>query len=326
MKYVNIKGLTAQASDISFGTATSTLEDEAKIHDMLDYYVSVGGNYIDTARFYGRGSGIQHTEEILGRWLAKGDNRKKVIIESKCCNPYMDRNLNMYEELPRVGRTFMYDDILFSRDHLGVDCIDVYLTHRDNPKVPVEEIMDTFEEFLRKGWIKAYGMSNWRLDRFAEAYEYCERMGYQGPSVYSPFFSLVKIEKPWYYRIPPFKEEWLPWFEEHQDVTIAAWSAQGRGFFGDYPQFLPENADPATKMAVLTPINFARKERVKELAAKKGIRPSQVSLLYVLSQKANVTAVIGPRSKQDIDNVLKAVEVRLTQEEIDYLLLKRDTL
>ena len=65
---------------------------------------------------------------------------------------------------------------------------------------------------------------------------------------------------------------------------------------------------------------------VKELAAKKGIRPSQVSLLYVLSQKANVTAVIGPRSKQDIDNVLKAVEVRLTQEEIDYLLLKRDTL
>ena len=54
--------------------------------------------------------------------------------------------------------------------------------------------MDTFEDFLRRGWIKAYGMSNWRLDRFVEAYEYCERMGYQGPSVYSPFFSLVKLE------------------------------------------------------------------------------------------------------------------------------------
>lgn len=231
MEYLNIKGLTVKASNISFGTATSTLEDEEKIHEMLDYYVSNGGNYIDTARFYGRGSGIQHTEELLGRWLAKGDNRSKVIIQSKCCNPYMDRNLNMFEDMPRVGRTFMYDDILFSRDHLGVDCIDVYLMHRDNPKVPVEEIMDTFEEFLRRGWIKAYGMSNWRLDRFAEAYEYCERMGYQGPSVYSPFFSLLKLEKPWYYRIPPFKEEWLPWFEEHRDVTIAAWSAQGRGFF-----------------------------------------------------------------------------------------------
>ena len=219
MEYLNIKGLTVKASNISFGTATSTLEDEEKIHEMLDYYVSNGGNYIDTARFYGRGSGIQHTEELLGRWLAKGDNRSKVIIQSKCCNPYMDRNLNMFEDMPRVGRTFMYDDILFSRDHLGVDCIDVYLMHRDNPKVPVEEIMDTFEEFLRRGWIKAYGMSNWRLDRFAEAYEYCERMGYQGPSVYSPFFSLLKLEKPWYYRIPPFKEEWLPWFEEHRDVT-----------------------------------------------------------------------------------------------------------
>ena len=326
MRYIDIKGLTTKASDISFGTATSTLEDEEKIHDMLDYYVSVGGNYIDTTRFYGRGSGIQHTEEILGRWLAKNDNRSKVIIESKCCNPYMDRNLNMFEEIPRVGRSYMYDDILFSRDKLGVDCIDVYLTHRDNPNVPVSEIMDTFEEFLRRGWIKAYGMSNWRFDRFVEAYEYCEKMAYQGPSVYSPFFSLVKLERPWYYRIPPFNDADLPWFEEHQDVTIAAWSAQGRGFFGGYPQYDPDKADAATRMAVLTPTNFARKERVLALSEKTGIRPSQISLLYVLSQKANVSAVVGPRSNKDLDNILAAVEHRLTPEQIDYLTLKRDTL
>ncbi len=326
MQYVNVKGLTTAVSDISFGTATTTLEDEAKIHDMLDYYVSIGGNYIDTARFYGRGSGIQHTEEVLGRWLAKNDNRSKVVIESKCCNPYMDHNLVMFEEIPRVGRSYMYDDILFSRDKLGVDCIDIYLTHRDNPKVPVSEIMDTFEEFLRRGWIKAYGMSNWRFERIVEAYEYCEKMAYQGPSVVSPFFSLVKLERPWYYRIPPFNEDSLPWYEEHQDVLIAAWSAQGRGFFGGYPQFEPDKADAATRMAVLTPTNFARKERVLQLAEKKGIRPSQISLLYVLSQKAKVSAVIGPRSKQDIDNVLKAVDQRLTQEEVDFLTLKRDTL
>ena len=326
MEYTNVKGLVTGVSDIAFGTATSTLEDEAKIHDMLDYYVSIGGNYIDTSRFYGRGSGIQHTEELLGRWLAKGDNRSKVIIQSKCCNPYMDHTLTMYEDIPRVGRSYMYDDILFSRDHLCVDCIDAYLIHRDNPKVPVEEIIDTFEEFLRKGWIKAYGMSNWRLDRFVEAYEYCERMGYQGPSVYSPFFSLVKIEKPWYYRIPPFKEEWLPWFEPHRDVTVAAWSAQGRGFFGNYPQFLPENADPATRMAVLTPENFARKERAAILAERKGIRPSQVSLLYVLSQKVNIAAIIGPRSIKDIDNAINATSLRLTAEELDFLTLKRDSI
>ena len=93
MEYTNVKGLVTGVSDIAFGTATSTLEDEAKIHDMLDYYVSIGGNYIDTSRFYGRGSGIQHTEELLGRWLAKGDNRSKVIIQSKCCNPEMDHTL-----------------------------------------------------------------------------------------------------------------------------------------------------------------------------------------------------------------------------------------
>lgn len=107
MEYTNVKGLVTGVSDIAFGTATSTLEDEAKIHDMLDYYVSIGGNYIDTSRFYGRGSGIQHTEELLGRWLAKGANRSKVIIQSKCCNPYMDHTLTMYEDIPRVGRSYM---------------------------------------------------------------------------------------------------------------------------------------------------------------------------------------------------------------------------
>lgn len=326
MKYLDIKGLTTKVSEISFGTATSTLEDEQKIHEMLDHYVQAGGNYIDTARFYGRGSGIQHTEEIIGRWLAKDDNRSKVILESKCCNPYIDRNLNVFEEIPRVGRSYMYDDILFSRDKLGVETIDIYLMHRDDPRVPVSEIMDTFEEFLRRGWIKAYGMSNWRFERFVEAYEYCERMAYQGPSVFSPFFSLVELERPWYYRIPPFSSKDLPWFEEHRDVTIAAWSAQGRGFFGDYPQFLPENADALTRMAVLTPTNFARKERVQELAKLKGIRPSQISLLYVLSQKASVAAIIGPRSVKDIDNSLNAGGQLLTQAEIDYLTLKSDHL
>lgn len=326
MKYLEIKGLTTKVSDIAFGTATSTLEDEEKIHAMLDYYVEQGGNYIDTARFYGRGSGIQHTEEILGRWLAKNDNRSKVIIQSKCCNPYIDRNLNVFEEIPRVGRSYMYDDVLFSRDKLGVETIDIYLMHRDNPNVPVSEIMDTFEEFLRRGWIKAYGMSNWRFDRFMEAYEYCERMAYQGPSIYSPFFSLVELERPWYYRIPPFNSQNLSWFEEHQDVTLAAWSAQGRGFFGDYPQYDPENADALTRMAVLTPVNYARKERVKKLAEVKNIRPSQISLLYVLSQKASVAAIIGPRSSKDIDNVLNASTQLLTQEEVDYLTLKSDTL
>ena len=49
-------------------------------------------------------------------------------------------------------------------------------------------------------------------------------MGYQGPSVSSPFFSLLKLEKPWYYRIPAFKEESVKWYEEHPDVLLAAWS------------------------------------------------------------------------------------------------------
>ena len=79
-------------------------------------------------------------------------------------------------------------------------------------------------------------------------------------------------------------------------------------------------------MAALTPVNFARKERVIELAAKKGIRPSQISLCYVLSQKANIVAIIGPRSKQDIDNVINATAIHLTQAEMDYLTLKTDTL
>ncbi len=327
MEYINVKGLLSPVSRISFGTATARLEKETEIHHNLDYYVEQGGNYIDTARFYGRKSGIQHTEELLGRWLSKDDNREKVIIQSKCCNAYISHDLKVYDDIPRVSRAHMYDDILFSRDHLGVDYIDLYLMHRDDPRVPVAELMDTFEEFILRGWIKAYGVSNWTLDRFIEACDYCERMAYQGPSVYSPFFSLLEIKTPWYYRLPPFRDEWLKWFEEHPDILLAAWAAQGRGFFGSYPQFDPDKADAATKAAVLgNPENFLRKERAIALGEKKGIRPSQISLQYVLSQKATVAAIIGPRDTEDIDNALHAMNDRLTPEEIEYLTLKRDTL
>jgi hypothetical protein len=125
-----------------------------------------------------------------------------------------------------------------------------------------------------------------------------------------------------------FVAQKMAFLASEMGVELAVHFSQklGRGFFGGYPQYDPDKADAATRMAVLTPTNFARKERVLALSEKLGIRPSQISLLYVLSQKANVSAVIGPRSNKDLDNVLEAIEHRLTQEQIDFLTLKRDTL
>ena len=79
-------------------------------------------------------------------------------------------------------------------------------------------------------------------------------------------------------------------------------------------------------MAVFTEENFARKERAIALAEKKGVRPSQVSLLYVLSHKANIAAIIGPRSKRDVDNAMNAAHERLSAAEMEFLTLKRDSI
>ena len=192
MEYLNVRGLDKPVPRLIFGTAWFSLDAEAEAHKMMDLYVERGGTMIDTGRYYGKGNGIAKSEEILDRWLrSSGVKREDIMISDKCCNCLIDRKGVLHEEFVRVSAKFIQEDLMYSLDRVGVDYFDLYLIHRDDPHVPVPELMDKLEELRIAGYFKAYGVSSWQPSRVAEAMEYCKRMNYRGPSVSSPSYSLV---------------------------------------------------------------------------------------------------------------------------------------
>ena len=326
MEYIRVRGLEKEVSRLIFGTAWFTLEDEKDAHAMMDRYIELGGNMIDTGRYYGKGSGIAKSEEIIARWLQNsGVKREDIMISDKCCNCMIDRKGKIHEEFVRVSPVFIQEDLMYSLDRMGVDYFDLYLIHRDDPHVPVADLMDKLEELRIAGYFKAYGVSSWQPSRMAEALAYCQRMNYRGPSVSSPSYILLHTK---YNRQPGtwYADDAFAQWHKDNDVTLMSWAPQGAGFFVDplLPIFQPDKANMWTKESFLTEENFARRERAILLAQEKGCSSVNIALSYILSQDLPLAAQIGARNMWELEDCVKNLELKLTQAEIEYLRLERD--
>lgn len=95
----------------------------------------------------------------------------------KACHPIITPEGCHHPEYWRVKPDIITDDLHYSLLHTGCDHFDIYLLHRDDPSVPVNEIMDRLEQHRQEGLITTYGVSNWKLDRVQAAVEYCQQMG-----------------------------------------------------------------------------------------------------------------------------------------------------
>lgn len=156
-----------------FGTATP----KETAFRILDEYVDNGGNLIDTAHVYGMWipGTDSPSEETIGQWLKISGKRDQVYISTKGGHPALE-NMNKMRVTPKEVEA----DLNGSLQKLGTDRIDIYFLHRDDPDVPIEEILGFLEEQVQKGKIRYYGCSNWGLDRMARAQETAKKLGYHG--------------------------------------------------------------------------------------------------------------------------------------------------
>jgi aryl-alcohol dehydrogenase-like predicted oxidoreductase len=149
---------------IVLGTAKLGLEGRESAFDMLDAYVELGGRHIDTAHIYSdwipgeRG----RSETVLGEWLRARGNRDQLVITTKGAHPPRD-NITA----GRSDRASIRKDCEESLTRLGVEQVDLYYLHRDEPSRPVAEMIETLQELQREGKIKAFGGSNWQPARIA---------------------------------------------------------------------------------------------------------------------------------------------------------------
>jgi len=202
-----------------------------------------------------------------------------------------------------------------------MDYVDIYMMHRDNPEIPVGEFIDCLNGEVRAGRMRAFGGSNWALERVEAANAYAEARGLQGFSAVSNNFSLARMVDPvWTGCIQasdPKSREWLT----RRQLPLMPWSSQARGFFAGRAD--PKDlSDRELVRCWYSEDNFRRLARAEELARKRGVLPIQIALAYVLCQPFPTLALIGPRTLAETRTSLPALDIALSADELRWLNLE----
>lgn len=309
MTYGRIEGLDKPVSRLVLGVDNQKQMTQMGV--MADDYFGRGGNAFDTAYIYGGGKNSPGCERLLGQWVkSRGVREKVVILEKGAHTPYCNP-----DDLSK--------QLLISLDRLGMDYVDIYMLHRDNPQVPVGEFIDVLNEHYQAGRIRLFGGSNWTVDRIESANAYAQNKGLRGMSVLSNNFSLSPMVDPvWAGCLGASDPRSRAWLEKTQ-LPLFPWSSQAQGFFSDRSG--PDKKEEANFVrAWYSSDNFARKERAVELARQLNVDPMAVALAYVLHQPFPTFPLIGPRTLDETRSSMAALEIQLTQQQMRRLNLEAD--
>jgi predicted dehydrogenase/aryl-alcohol dehydrogenase-like predicted oxidoreductase len=303
MKYGNIIGVNKPVSRVVMGVDNQPTIAFASV--MFDDFFERGGNTFDTAHIYSGGN----SERLLGQWVRNRGVRDQVVLICKGAHtPFCDP----------ASLTKQFN---ISMERMGLDYADIYMMHRDNEQIPVDEFVDAMHEQAAAGRVKVFGGSNWSFARVQAANDYAKKNGKQAFSVVSNNFSLARmVEPPWAGCVAASDPAYKKWLNDNQ-MTLMPWSSQARGFFLDdtSPDF---TADPERVRCWFSEDNFERLKRARELAKKYEVLPINIALAYVLNQKFPTFPLIGPRSLTETRTSLPGLHVALTDAEASWLNLE----
>ena len=283
---------------------------------LLDAAFENGICAVDTGHVYGGGA----SERAVGAWLERRGLADEVFVLSKGCHPDA--------EGPRVSPEALARDLGESLDQLRLPAVHLYMLHRDDPAVPVGEMVDAFAEHLAAGRLRAWGFSNWTRTRIEEACGYAEANGRPLPAASSPNFSLAdQVRDPWGGGCATLTGEAAAGDRDwHRDTGMAifAWSSLAGGLFSGRVTRRALAADPglvdeACRTAYVHEVNLARLERVIEFAEAGGASVPQIALAWVLAQDLPLHAIVGAATEAEIEDLVAAAALTLTGEEQRWL-------
>lgn len=314
MKYFALKNdqYSLNCSALGLGTAkfgvTEAISNE-QCYALLDRYAELGGNVLDTASVYGRGGpgNLPRGEVLLGKWLADRGCRKDMVVVTKGGHYALgDPNRTI-----RLSRQELDADMAQSLECLGTD-IDLYFLHRDDPERPVEEIIDTLNEYIRLGYTRFIGASNWTMPRIKAANDYARKSGQQGFIASEIGYSLRPASG--YYgdpTIPPVSAEDYAAYTD-SSITVFSYNSQASGFFSR--NFLTPDVDLRC-----SDVDADRLRRIRRMSAQTGLTVEQIVLGYLTSQPFANVALFSVSSIERMNLAMAAADITLTQEQLRML-------
>lgn len=318
MQYIEIPQTDIKTSNICLGTAGfGTIINRQESFILLDAYFSEGGNFLDTARVYGdwhnKRLGIR--ENLLGQWIKKRKNRDKLILATKGGHPNPWRKYGS-----RLSRREIIFDLDKSLTTLGVDVIDLYWLHRDDINCSIDEVVDTLVDQVKAGKIRYFGCSNWRLERIKAAREYASQKKVLGFVANQMMWSLAHVGQDVLEgKNTVLMDNDLKQYHDDTGFVAVPYTSQAKGLFQKMENGPSSYINVQLNLMYSDDLNRCRFRHLKQIAKQRGLSITEIVLGYLLSQPFPVIPIIGSRSVQQLQDSMRGGDVKLLQEEIQFL-------
>lgn len=320
MKTTKMTGTDLTVSQLSLGTAqygTKTGRDEA--FRQMDVYAQAGGNFLDTAHVYGdwgcKERGI--SEIVIGEWMKERQNRTHMVVSTKGCHPPLADMLRS-----RVDVDSLREDVEGSLMNLRTDYIDLYFLHRDNPQIPVGELLEALEEQVQKGTLRYYGCSNWSLARVREAAVYAGEHGLKGFVCNQMMFTLadVNAETLVNSQLTILDDEYYQYHKEN-GLGFMAYMCMAGGYF--IKKLQGRLVSPSQKLRYRGEGNEAVLRQLK-LFTQEGYEVTDFLYSYVTGAAFPAVPIAGFSSVKQLEEGIQSIGREVPQDMMDTLIgLKR---
>lgn len=278
-----------------------TLDEEAS-RDIIRHALELGVNFFDTAIVYQSGT----SEQFLGRAIKDFARREDVVIATKFPVRTQDEIAAGIDGREHVRR--MLDKSL---ENLGTDYVDLYICHMWDYQTPIEELMEGLSDAVKAGKARHIGISNCFAWQLCKANELAVRKGFPKFVSVQGHYNLIFREE---------EREMAPYCRE-ENIALTPYSALAGGRLSKLPgessKRLELDSYAKTKYGATAEQDALIIGRVAELAQKRGVTMTEISLAWLLTKATS--PVMGATKRSHIQGAAKAVGLVLTDDEIAYL-------
>lgn len=310
MERIPIPRTSLSVSGLCLGLASLGIKNntEASGFALMDRFVELGGNFFDTARVYSNWipGERNRSERIFGDWLEGLGTRDQLIIATKGGHRIQG------DPTFRTTPEGLSSDLNGSLRTLRIEQIDLYYLHRDDPSIPVSEIIDYLNTEIESGKIRYLGCSNWTSERIQAANQYADAHNKHGFVASQPRWSLGSR-----HAVPPSDPTLLSLnqtaydFHKASGVAVIPYSSQAGGFFSKFAK--NGISKPLRESSLFNPSNLAIAEKLKAISDDLDVDIAHLVLAFMKSRSFPVIPIVGCRTADQIADSLKGLDLSLTE-------------
>jgi aryl-alcohol dehydrogenase-like predicted oxidoreductase len=280
--------------------------NEQQSFAVLDRYVAEGGNFVDTADVYSAwvpGHVGGESEAIIGRWMASRRTRGRMIIATK---------VGLRSDLKGLAPKTIREAAEASLRRLGVDRLDLYFAHSDDPETPLEDSLRAFDELVKEGNVRYIAASNYSAPRLAKALEISSREGLARYVAVQPHYNLVHRGD---------YEGALSDLCRREHVGCVPYFGLAKGFLtGKYrPGVKVDSPRAVAAGAYLNERGLQLLGVLDDIAAAHHVPVAAVSLAWLLAQPGVVAPIASARTVEQIAELLPVAHLVLSGDEVQRL-------